>query len=83
MDGSRELVAAILRDNWLMRETLWLWLRTLRLLRRLYAMSALVGPMRTLSFLFAWDSLVVREQTAVVTSSRYAKMIDEDALTTD
>jgi hypothetical protein len=46
-------------------------------------MSALAGLMRTLSFRLVWDSPVVRQQQAVVASSRYAKLIDKGTRTTD
>ena len=83
MDGSRELVAAILRDNWLMREALWLAFVHCVSSTGFILVFAPAGPMRTLSFLLAWDSLVAREQTAVLTSSRHAKMIEKGTLATD
>lgn len=71
MDGSRVLVAAIFRNNWPMREISWFRLLTLRILHQHYGMAALIGPMRPLSFLLVSDLLVVREQRALLTSSRY------------
>ena len=51
-------------------------------LRRLYALSTR-WPDEDFEFLLVWDSSVAREQSAVMTRSRYAKMIDKSALATD